>query len=105
MSKFRLGLLRLRIETGRYIRPRMAPEDRVCLICNNGQVEDEIHFLLVCDEYGESRRKLFDCVPNIENFQGLGNIDKLELLVNDPMLVKQTAKFITEAYEHRSTII
>ena len=105
MSKFRLGLLRLRLETGRYIRPRMAPEDRVCLICNNGQVEDEIHFLLFCDKYDEIRRKLFDYVHDNENFQGLGNIDKLQLLLNDPKLVKQTAIFITEAYEYRSTII
>ena len=74
-------------------------------LCNNGQVEDEIHFLLFCDKYNEIRRKLYGYVHDIENFQGLGNIDKLQLLLNDPMLVKQTAIFITEAYEYRSTII
>ena len=51
MSKFRLGLLRLRLETGRYIRPRMAPEDRVCLICNNANVRINIYGRIIVYEF------------------------------------------------------
>ena len=93
----------LRIETGVWQSPKIPREERVCRACN--ELEDEIHFLLFCDKYDEIRRKLFDYVHDNENFQGLGNIDKLQLLLNDPKLVKQTAIFITEAYEYRSTII
>ena len=103
MSKFRLGILHLRVETGRFL--RIPPEDRVCLMCNSGEVEDESHFLLVCSHYEHYRQNLFNCIPNIEHFRDLGNVDKIKLLMNDPTLAKQTAKFITDSYEFRSTII
>ena len=57
MSKFRLGILHLRVETGRFL--RIPPEDRVCLMCNSGEVEDESHFLLVCSRYEQYRQNLF----------------------------------------------
>ena len=37
------------IEKGRYFRPRLPREQRVCTECN--QVEDEIHFMLFCNKY------------------------------------------------------
>ena len=56
MSKFRLGMLHLRIETGRFI--RLLPEERLCLVCNGGEVEDKTHFLLRCNKYNLNRQKL-----------------------------------------------
>ena len=105
MSKLRLGLLNLRIETARYIRPRVPPEQRLCLLCNNGDIEDETHFLLFCRVYDEARQLLFDHIPDIDNFNALNTDDKLKLLLNDPTLVKQTSKFIVNSYELRSTLI
>jgi len=58
LSKFRLGLLHLRIETARFVRPKIPPEERVCLICNNGEVEDESHFLLICNKFDQQRQIL-----------------------------------------------
>ena len=46
LAKLRLGVLALHIETGRYHRPRLPAEDRLCKICNSGEIEDETHFLL-----------------------------------------------------------
>ena len=77
----------------------------MCQVCNNGETEDEIHFLLVCDRYDESRRELFRNIADLDQFLALENIEKLKLLVNDPTLVKQTAKFIVTSFELRSTII
>ena len=105
MSKLRLGLLNLRIETARYIRPRVPPEQRLCLLCNNGDIEDETHFLLSCGIYDQARQILFDHIPDIDNFNTLNTDDKLKLLLNDPTLVKQTSKFIVNSYELRSTLI
>ena len=105
LSKFRLGMLHLRLETGRFVYPRLPPEERVCQVCNNGETEDEIHFLLVCDRYDESRRELFRNIADLDQFLALENIEKLKLLVNDPTLVKQTAKFIVTSFELRSTIL
>lgn len=105
LSKFRLGLLHLRIETGRFIRPRLPPEDRVCLICNSGEVENEIHFLLFCNKYVTQRQTLFSHIPDLEGFLNLDSHGKLKFLVNDPAMVKKTAKFIVSAYEYRSTLL
>ena len=57
MAKIRLGCLEIRMETGRYARPRLPEEARICQICQNpGQTpESEVHFLLECDRYGSER--------------------------------------------------
>ena len=46
---------RLRIERGRYVRPKEKLEDRN-LLCNT--VEDEVHFLVKCRKY-ENQRSLW----------------------------------------------
>ena len=105
LSKFRLGMLHLHIETGRWARPRLPPEERLCFICGNGEVEDEYHFLLTCTTYSQNRQILFDNITNLEHFRSLNNNDKLSFLVNDPAVVKQTAKFLVASFELRSTLI
>ena len=99
------SMLHLRVETGRFSRPRLEPEERICLTCNNGQVEDESHFLLHCDTYQEYRQRLFGFIPNIADFNLLPDTDKLKFLLNDQSIIKQTSRFIVDSYEHRSTII
>ena len=46
LTKIRGGSNRLRIETGRW--STIPKEERFCEICNNGEVEDETHFILSC---------------------------------------------------------
>lgn len=58
LSKFRLSSHALEIEMGRYTRPFTPAEERKCKICNQNQVEDEIHFLLVCKKYDGIRSEL-----------------------------------------------
>ena len=104
-AKFRLGLLQLRIKTARFIRPRVPPEERFCLICSSGEVEDEAHFLLACTEYSQLRETLFNTISDHANFFTMNQNEKLNFLVNDPSTVKNTAKFIVEAFDHRSKLI
>ena len=40
LTNLRTGSNNLRIETGRWTRPREAIEDRLCMECMNGSVED-----------------------------------------------------------------
>lgn len=105
LAKFRLGLLHLRIETARFIRPRVPPEERFCLICGSGEVEDEAHFLLACREYSQLREILFNSILDQAAFFSLNHNERLNFLVNDPSIVKKTAKFIVEAFDHRSKLI
>ena len=105
LSKFCLGLLHLRIETARFVRPRIPPEERFCLICNNGEVEDETHFLLVCNKFEQQRQTLYSNIPDINRFLAYDINERVKFLVNDPNIVKQTAKFLVDAFEYRSTLM
>ena len=51
MAQFRCGILPLRLETGRFVGE---PEyQRICKMCDSGQVENELYFLLECQFYNE----------------------------------------------------
>ena len=102
LSKFRLGMLHLHIETGKWAHPRLSPEERLCY-CNANVVEDESHFLLTCVKYSQNRQALFNHIPDLQHFTSLNSVEKLSFLVNDPAMVKQTAKFIIDSFEFRTT--
>ena len=59
MALFRAGSLPLAIETGRYARPPVPVENRLCIVCNKNCVETEKHFLLDCPLYDDMRLILF----------------------------------------------
>ena len=69
LSKFRIGICLLRIETGRYEQVsrnvRGLPEaQRTCKCCvhTSDMVENEHHFLLVCPAYDHERKPLINIV-------------------------------------------
>jgi len=63
MTRLRGGTNELRIETGRWgITNRDRPLDvneRRCMICWSGEIEDETHFVLDCSVYEDLRCKMF----------------------------------------------
>ena len=52
----------MNIERGRYL--NVPVEQRICLLCHNG-VEDEFHFLMLCDKLKSEREELFSNVTDI----------------------------------------
>ena len=60
LSKFRMSAHKLNIETGRYIQPRIEPEDRLCTNCNAMTCEDEPHFVLKCQKYNNYRLAFYN---------------------------------------------
>ena len=63
LTQFRLGVLDLEIERGRYGRKPLPIEERLCKLCLDMKiqaVEDEIHFLLHCPYYTKQREHLFE---------------------------------------------
>lgn len=77
LTKFRISNHTLRIEMGRQERKmndmgkqEILPRgERVCQKCSSGNVEDEIHFMLVCHEYNRNRNiffeQIFGIYPNL----------------------------------------
>ena len=112
-AKIRLGSLELRIESGRFSRPRLQVHERVCLLCRDtnqadGQepsVETEFHFIFICSHYNTLRLSWIESLVKPENFDGLSEGEKLSVVLNDAENVKSTAQFITRAYSMRSKVI
>ena len=101
LARVRLGVLPLRIETGRYERPRKPDVERTCAQCSTGAVEDEVHFLLKCPRHVLFRNQLFACINN-DDFLNYQDLEKLKFLLNNPDIVKSTAKFIVNAFNNRT---
>ena len=107
MAKLRLGCLEIRIETGRYARPRLPEEERTCQICpNQGQApESELHFLSQCGGYTNERTAWLSSLEKPEDFLNLSTDEKLKLVLNLDKNVKKTAQFIIEIYDKRRQIV
>ncbi|XP_033745472.1 uncharacterized protein LOC117330985 [Pecten maximus] len=55
LSKYRMQAHSLHIESGRY---NAVPRgERICTVCNNNDIEDEMHFILLCPAYVELRMR------------------------------------------------
>ena len=116
LAKTRLGCLPIRMETGRYERPRLEETERICLVCRpNDQlvdledqvkvVESETHFLYYCKAYSDERDLLIKQMTLPSNFLDLNDEEKLKLTLNDPLNVKFSSQFILNAFNKRSTIL
>ena len=101
LAKLRLGILPIRIETGRYDRPKLEASKRHCFQCNTSFVEDEAHFLLYCMKHSERRANLLSKVTIPEFFTSYSTIEKLDHLLNSSDMVKHTAKYVKESFNAR----
>ena len=113
IAKIRLGSLELRIESGRFSRPRLQVHERVCLLCRDtnqadGQeprVETEFHFIFTCSHYNTLRLSWMEGLVKPGDFDGLSDGEKLSVVLNNVENVKNTAQFITRAYSMRSKVL
>ena len=101
ISKLRLGILPIRLETARYSRPILPENQRICY-CNSGEVESEYYVLFSCSIYNSLReawlKKL--CIP--ENFRQLPKHEQLRLVLNEPENVRHTAQYLVSLMDLRS---
>ena len=102
IAKFRTGIMQLRIETGRYTNLKI--EERICLICNANEVEDEIHFLCHCNKYKELRKSLFNKTKNCSpNFESLTVQEQFIFLMKNYSY--EVVLYIKKAWEMRTNIL
>ena len=101
LARIRSGTNNLRIETGRYERPRIPEEHRICKLCKDG-VENEEHFLFECQTYKNirkdflaevNRNKLDDELK--ESLFGKGSTER----------INKTIRFIRRAVAKRNRIL
>ena len=100
VSKLRLGILPLCIETGRYLRPIVPEHQRTCY-CNSGQVESEYYVLFQCQMYRHLREAWLNKLVKPDNFDNTTPQEKLKTVLNRPENVKHTAQFILSLMDQR----
>ena len=105
IAKIRLGCLEIRIETGRYARPRLTEEARTCQVCQSQEVENEVHFLFNCQAYQAERLAWTQRLTVPGDFLNLPEAVKLDLVLNSHINVKLTAQYIINIFDKRSKIV
>ena len=102
----RLSNLSIRIETGRFERPRIDENLRIFQACNDGtSVENGNHVIFQCSVYSDLRTIWLSKIKVPEDFSELLSADKLKIVLNSPDNVKVTAQFILDACNLRSKIV
>lgn len=94
LARFRTSSHELRIETGRYDdTPR---NQRLCKSCNMQKIEDEYHFLLVCPNYRDLRKKYFKSYfchwPSLYKFDNLMSATSKKAILNLAKFIYFAAK-------------
>ena len=75
--KIRISNHKLMIETGRY--NQTSRNERFCLICNSGIIEDEFLFLVNCPKYSIPREKFYHQIQ--QNFVDFNQLSYTELII------------------------
>ena len=100
-SKLRLSSHTLLIETGRYGRNRTERNERRCIMCDSGDVEDEYHFTLICSRYNDIRRlylkQYYYRRPSVFKF--------IQLMQSDSYELKKLCRYVYEAFDIRKTYL
>ena len=106
IAKIRLSALPIRIETGRYERPKLEIHERLCPSCNDGHsIENEDHFIFQCTKYSEIRQIWIDKLKKNEDFLNLDPSEKFKTVFDQPENIEITAQFIIDIFDLRSKII
>ena len=102
LTRFRTRNNRLRVETGSWGNSPVPFEERYCQCCNNDIVEDEYHFLLVCSQYNDIRKKyiprFYRRRPNMQKFVQL-------LSSENCVLQRKLAAFTFYAFKNRNDLL
>jgi len=103
LAQIRLGILPLRIETGRFVREKL--EDRICQFCDLNEVEDEYHFVFRCPTYNHEREQLLHTAHfRTNNWLNASLDSKLKILFQSEH-VYRLGLYVKSAYSKRRSIL
>ena len=99
LAQIRSGTLPLEIETGRFKGLKL--EERVCKLCDENQIESEVHFILLCKCYRKNREQFFNKIGiNLTNY--VADTLMKDLFEKFP---RAFGKFCNEIYELRKCVL
>ena len=83
------------MEIGRY--SGILRENRPCPLCLNDEVEDEIHVILICQFYKETRENMFRQIALInKNFYKLNLANQIKEMTSNINIMRKLAKFLID---------
>ncbi len=94
ISQLRLGILPIRLETGRF--SGLNEADRICQVCDQTQIENEAHFMFHCNFYEAYRNELETGVG--ADFSNLGTTEKFHVIFQHPY---KLGRYIEKAFQKR----
>ena len=72
-------------------------------MCNSNVVEDELHFLFMCERYNDLRYTLYQKISKYySDFKSLTLYEKLHLLSEQPIIL---GNFIQKAFSKRQALL
>ena len=99
LAQFRLGILPLKVETGRF--SNTVREERICEFCKDATIEDETHFLFYCGLYNDFRELLFSKAREISpQFNVRDNEENMAFLMK--VMPIDLANFVSDAFCKRN---
>ena len=101
MARLRSGTNNLRIETGRYKRPKQPEQFRLCKLCMY-ETENEEHFLMRCTAYDNIRN---DLVLDLKNQVGDEELNKILFGKGRDQEVDKAIRYIRRAMAKRNRIL
>ena len=102
LAQLRAGILPLHVEVGRYRNTEFI--DSKCLVCNDGNIEDEFHIVCICNAYIHLRTQLFDTA--CEHDDSILNQDPLDQLLNIMMNYQKTLSlYIQKAMQIKQRLL
>ena len=104
ITKLRVSSHKLEIEVGRW--KKLPREERICINCNLGKVENETHFLFECPKYNQKRTTMskflkerlgIDMQKKQEQFKNL----QLLFFTGELSTINALGKYIYECFQER----
>ena len=105
LTKFRISAHDLEIERGRY--KGIKADQRFCELCHN-DVEDELHFLLICPLLNNTRKPFLNAISsNYKNFDNLDVNQKFLWLLSseDHFIFNQLYALLSNLYFDKTRLL
>ncbi len=81
LAQYRCGNLPLEIETGRW--QNKSVEERICKVCESGEVENEFHLIFSCTSYNNIRATFLQNIGNIiPNIRELNEVSQIKTFMS-----------------------
>ena len=97
--KFCISNHNLCIEVGRHCKPKVPREERLCKVCVQNEIEDEIHLLFHCTKYEYIRKQFIAKQSQIWNLTSFDDYKKLCYILfttSNKTSIHCTAKYISK---------